>query len=97
MFEDLWRAAIAEVAEHGCERGRTTRTRSVVTLRNLEERRDFTCVDVGARWARLVTLFDGTIASALTPAPPQDQIDWPFKGDYWKDELRYASPSRRAP
>jgi hypothetical protein len=92
-FDRLWRAAIAEVRDHGCVRGRNGHE-STITLKNLADKRAFTCVDLAPRWRPITSSLEGTVGGT-PPAGSDADIVWPFTPDYWKDEIRYAGRTTR--
>jgi len=81
-FARVWRAAVSG----RCDRNKPTRTSLTVT--DVSRHRSVTCADDDA-WAALLAPIESTL-----PAPSEQPIEWPFRGEYWKDELRYYARNR---
>ena len=91
LFDRVWRGAFARATEQGCKRRRDRAATTALTLRDDHEKREITCYDLDA--TEIVEPLRAAVKLAPPPAPPigDEKAQWPFKGEYWKDELRYYS------
>jgi hypothetical protein len=89
LFDRVWRGAFARADERGCRRQRVRgATTTVLTLRDVHDKREVTCFDLD-----ITDVLDPlrAVVKVAPPAPasPDESVSWPFKGEYWRDELRY--------
>jgi len=89
LFDRVWRGAFARASERGCRRRRDPNATTALTLRDVREKREVTCYDLDA--TDLVAPLRAVVKVAPPPVVDDQHFEWPYKGDYWKDELRYSS------
>jgi hypothetical protein len=89
-FVSLWNASRAS-AQKGLCVAPTSPAAGTLTLRNPQSGASRTCIVHGGTWERAANE-----ARALVPAQaPEGEVVWPFKSEYWKDEIRYYSATKR--
>jgi hypothetical protein len=90
LFDRVWRGAFVRADERGCRRQRIRAATTVLTLRDTQGKREVTCFDLDVTDV-LDPLRAVVKVAPPAPASPDESVSWPFKGEYWRDELRYYS------